>query len=124
MGEDMELGPRQKSLLAALRSGEHKQGKRRLHGEDDRLCCLGVVCKLAVQDGLPVRVTRQDGGCLYDGSYTFLPVSVQAWICMRTSSGSWGILCSLANSNDYGKTFAEIADIIEAHADEIFTGPA
>lgn len=31
--------------LEALRSGEYKQGKNRLHGNDG-YCCLGVICKL------------------------------------------------------------------------------
>src|SRR3954466_4218538 len=41
--------------VAALRSGEYKQGRSYLHSQnpdgEDRFCCLGVLCELAVQEG-------------------------------------------------------------------------
>ena len=37
--------------VAALRSGHYKQGPSALR-RDDRFCCLGVLCDLAVQDGV------------------------------------------------------------------------
>lgn len=32
--------------LAALRSGDYKQGPYRLETDDGRFCCLGVLCKV------------------------------------------------------------------------------
>ena len=44
--------------VAALRSGEYKQGKnalrRQYEGEDAEFCCLGVLCDLAVKAGFSV----------------------------------------------------------------------
>ena len=33
--------------LAALRSGEYKQGVETLYTNDDKYCCLGVACRVA-----------------------------------------------------------------------------
>ena len=41
-----------------------------------------------------------------------LPIAIQRWLGLRTNSGSYGIT-SLSSHNDTGKTFNEIADIIE-----------
>jgi hypothetical protein len=38
--------------LAALRSGKYKQGRGKLKTVDDEYCCLGVLCELAVEDGV------------------------------------------------------------------------
>lgn len=37
--------------LAALRSGDYDQGQCRLRDEDDRFCCLGVLCDVVDPDG-------------------------------------------------------------------------
>jgi hypothetical protein len=37
--------------IAALRSGEYKQGKGVLRTTEDRFCCLGVLCNLIAPDG-------------------------------------------------------------------------
>lgn len=39
--------------VEALRSGEYKQGKSKLHlVEENTYCCLGVLCELAVKAGV------------------------------------------------------------------------
>ena len=45
----MPMDPELKAKwIAALRSGEYKQGKNRLHSnEDNSFCCLGVLCEVA-----------------------------------------------------------------------------
>ena len=84
--------------IAALRSGEYKQGAGRLGYTQDGVtkhCCLGVLCELAVKAGViettEVRNTTscpcgcdgwEDTGLdvkLYAGSKSYLPASVQAW---------------------------------------------
>lgn len=117
-----------KAWVAALRSGDYKQSKRFLTRIDENgdivgHCCLGVACVLAVEASIIPKPTR-DGGCLeYDG-YTFmLPGTVQEWLGLSTSEGyfgtaSEGILTSL-NDNE-GKTFDEIADVIESEPEGLF----
>lgn len=85
--------------LEALRSGEFKQGKSRLV-DCGRYCCLGVLA--AVSD-----FTSDSGIFLYSDKLrqvgngdAFLDSSVQS---------------RLANFNDEGRPFAEIADYIEAN---------
>lgn len=45
--------------LTALRSGEYQQAEKVLRSEDDNgrasYCCLGVLCELAMEDGVPVK---------------------------------------------------------------------
>jgi hypothetical protein len=89
--------------VEALRSGKYKQG----HGTLKRYgkyCCLGVLCSV-------VKTKNWVGG-------KFLPDHVQekagltvAYPTVRTRDG---INQSLANLNDIGMPFSEIADLIEA----------
>lgn len=67
--------------LAALRSGEYIQGHQRLR-DGDGYCCLGVLCEIAVADGIVQRegdegyVSVENCG---DSSNTHLPISVASW---------------------------------------------
>ena len=40
-----------KKWVAKLRSGEYEQGKGYLN-DDGKMCCLGVLCEVAIEDGL------------------------------------------------------------------------
>lgn len=94
--------------VAALRSGEYKQGKYRLQRDDDTYCCLGVLCDLAVKDGVVAA---------FDGRRELPPTTLSAW---AGSSGWWrsgGV--SLPSLNDgLGWTFDQIADHIEKYGVE------
>lgn len=64
----------------ALRSGEYQQTKNWLVRENG-YCCLGVLCEIAVQDGV---VIEEAGGYTSvedndDRSYEDLPKAVQHW---------------------------------------------
>lgn len=48
--------------VAALRSGQYKQGRYMLRSKDDCFCCLGVLCDLMVQDGKAEWVTEKKVG--------------------------------------------------------------
>lgn len=117
--------------LAALRSGEYKQGPGVLRNRDeDTYCCLGVLCELAVQEGV-VRSVVEVGNCWiadredrvritgYDGATTVLPVTVSEWAGLDRSgvdSGNPWVLGrqkQLAQLNDEGYAFTELADVIE-----------
>lgn len=116
--------------VAALRSGDYKQGKKVLHNEDNNTyCCLGVLCDIAVAEGVVEGVeTKEDlrliGGesdiwvdaTMYDGAYATPPRSVQAWAGIDDLGSLPGTDKYLTNLNDYkGYTFDMIADEIEAH---------
>lgn len=109
--------------VAALRSGEYAQTRRRLR-DTDGFCCWGVLCDLAVKAGVDVavRAAHHDPGITaYDGSVGLPPDSVARWADLLTSR--YGLIenvvidgepTPLAELNDSGHEFAEIADLIEA----------
>ncbi len=88
--------------VAVLRSGEWVQGKRRLHstmgGGQTVHCCLGVADEL---------FTLESKSVSHLSSEETIAASETIFLPMRDQS-------RLINANDSGKTFAEIADIIES----------
>lgn len=123
----MALNENAKKWVAALRSGEFKQGKYVLHQVDtDSYCCLGVGCKVAMANGVQLETgTIQIDGkyegvaTRFDCEHTFLPKSVKDWLGLTSSVG-----CShagyLTELNDSGKTFSKIADLIESEPPGLF----
>ena len=97
--------------MADLRSGEHTQGVGLLC-KGDAYCCLGRLCELAVEAGVTKASIGGHGVVGYDGEESILPESVRLWAGLSTPTAEYGAY-SLSNDNDKGKTFAEIADIIE-----------
>lgn len=115
----------------ALRSGKYTQGENALretvNGKTAH-CCLGVLCELALESGLTVRieedvvdlVTSQDRFTSFDGDAAYLPESVQRWSDISTSNGQFfkedeSRAVTLSALNDTGYSFTEIADLIEKH---------
>lgn len=112
-------------------------------------CCLGVLCDLAVKAGVAVDYegpTKHVGeydptdpedmywtGVTYDSNDALLPPSVRDWAGMKTSDGTVDIpwdapdnsemendwTDSLAGMNDSGKTFRDIANLIEKYTKEL-----
>lgn len=94
------MDPKVKSLwTAALRSGEYQQAKGYLR-TDDGYCCLGVLCDIAVKNGVIPEPKRVDNvaadsvlsnddlpvyfyGGDSDSSYLTLPEAVQHWAGLR-----------------------------------------
>jgi hypothetical protein len=79
-----------KKWLAALRGGDFIQGQNSLRSRNGatgqyEYCCLGVLCELAVQDGVIPEPTLEDGDWIYgkregdQQSWSSLPHSVAAW---------------------------------------------
>ena len=109
-----------KLWVEALRSGEYKQGKYNLHKKDE-FCCLGVLCELAVKEGV-TNVTKSGVDFLYEGHSISLPNSVVSWSGLRDRCGQFG-KTSLMALNDYmekGRSFSEIADVIESEPEGLF----
>jgi len=116
-------------LVTALRSGEYDQTSGRLRNGDN-FCCLGVLCDIAVKEGViePWQRVKIHGegrlGFVVDiegESYeetSVLPNVVKEWAGMRSANGTYnrGELDdtrALSSDNDNGHSFAKIADTIE-----------
>lgn len=108
-----------KRWLEALRSGKFKQGRGQLRDSRDQLCCLGVLCELAVQDGVIPEAQLDEGFYKYMSEglahYLYPPQSVADWAGLpQTNPRAVSTNQALSVLND-GRhyTFAHIADIIE-----------
>jgi len=89
-------------LEKRLRSGDYKQGRGFLHilpgaAEGDEYCCLGVLCEMAVEEGVVKKsTTRGEHSTAYYGSSDtdeaavtgwynrVLPVAVVEWAGIKT----------------------------------------
>lgn len=117
--------------IAALRSGEYKQIRGRLHNSSG-FCCLGVLADLYLKEQ-----GRNWGGDYYiigkDGSYfeTLLTSEIVTWAGLYDDGGSRVIDGqfspeSLAMMNDGAgnlktHSFEDIADLLEKYPNEFFT---
>lgn len=102
--------------VAALRSGNYIQGHGTL-SKNNLYCCLGVLCDLAVKEGICKIQPNGLGGesIQYDNNRSFLPDSVMKWAELDDYSPSINGV-DLSNINDSGShTFNDIADLIEKH---------
>lgn len=99
--------------VAALRSGEYAQGRRFLR-DGATFCCLGILCDLHAKEGL-----GHWKGERYETSLTIPPTVVAEWAGLPEEYPNpmisiGGRRLFAADHNDRGRTFAEIADAIEA----------
>lgn len=111
-----------KLWTTALRSGEYTQGCEYLNC-NDRFCCLGVLCDLYMKhegyDKMHVRVYTSSV-VSYNTSDAVLPAVVQEWAGMKTAIGSLpdpDENTSLAELNDGGYSFEELAKVIDSSLD-------
>jgi len=102
-----------KKWVKVLRSEKYKQTKKVLKDEKG-YCCLGVACDLY---GKEKNINWEIDAFL--NQRTYLPVDVRDWLGLNTNGGGYkgGVL---ANANDIGKSFKEIADIIELEPEGLF----
>lgn len=93
--------------VRALRSEEYGWGKSALHPEEGKYCCLGVLCEVAVKEGIIDT---------YDPLEDFLTPydEVMKWVGINEDNGCFGSE-SLSEINDSAKRnpFKKIANIIE-----------
>lgn len=100
----------------ALESGEYRQTKSALEF-DNAFCCLGVLCKIAQKEKIPVNTVAKSSRRLYGGDLDIQP-EVLKWSRMKSFSGrlpNSTKLGSLVNLNDEGSSFKEIAKIIRKY---------
>lgn len=108
----------------ALRSKKYQQGTgclKQTKNQQDKFCCLGVLTDIAIKDGL--KIIEQSGPRTTFNSFTdYLPGEVQRWANMKTSNGTFtknNLTNTLAYLNDAGRTFDEIATLIEDNIEEL-----
>lgn len=135
-------------LITRLRSGEYKQGMsalrlRGVNGYPDTYCCLGVLCEMAVENGVATRSPADPDDSTYwyghgengDINNIYLPDGVVDWAGIVSDiekeqglgeyyyeqKGTFGEnkFDSLAVMNDDGKTFIQIADWMEANVERV-----
>lgn len=95
--------------VEALRAGEYTQTTGTLR-DHTGYCCLGVAVK--VLTSIADEEVREDNLAQYP--------KVRRTLGLRDSWGTYDPNSSLTEDNDSGKTFAEIADIIESEPDGLF----
>lgn len=107
--QPQELGPKQKLVVEALRSGKYIQGRNRLCTDNGRYCCLGVmneVLSLGEKNEYCLTNTYEEIG-LYDSEGVFTK-TVYGWE-------------SLIEMNDNHVSFEAIAECMEKYPSLIFT---
>ena len=126
--------------VAALRSDDYRQGRGVLKSSgperDERpaFCCLGVLCDLYAAEHRDEPAWRGDDTIM--GEDCHLPTAVMLWSGISTENGllacgkvavdncdheecphSWHD--NLADMNDEGCTFEQIADVISNHVGDL-----
>jgi hypothetical protein len=116
--------------LDALRSGEYQQGKfgltRKCADGTVRHCCLGVLCDLAVREGVAAAQLGLDGATTYvnpndvrDYDDVVLPACVTAWAGLNDDGEGCDPKVddrNLSYWNDcLAADFNDIADMIQEH---------
>lgn len=99
-----------KKWVKALRSGKYKQAKEVLCAGRGNYCCLGVLGRVAgvkAKDLMGATVLRD------------FP-EVMHFVGLSTDNGGFHLGRALSSENDRGKSFAEIADIIESEPKDLF----
>lgn len=105
-----------KKWVAALRSGEYRQGAgtlvNRVDGGGTAYCCLGVLVRLC---------GHADHEMFGIATLTSGFRDVRDAVGLRTGWGDIDDTCrNLVSMNDGGASFAEIADLIEGEPDGLF----
>lgn len=122
-----KLNKNARAWVKALRSGKYKQVQNSLTSVDQKTgeilghCCLGVLCELAVKAKVIPPPRAGSDNLYYDGENAILTDAVRDWAGLKTSTGRFnGGDSALTVSNDEGKSFKQIARIIEQKAKELF----
>lgn len=116
----MKLGPNQQKWVDALRSGDYKQTNGRLR-DNNGFCCLGVGCEIfdvRKECFMPEEIWKYGN----ENSVEVAPIELINALSLHDNIGTihGPFPNDLANLNDNGFTFAEIADFIEREPQFVF----
>lgn len=106
--------------VAALRSGTYEQTSSALE-KNNKFCCLGVACKVAEQYG-DIKLDYTTHGFIHGHNLRDQP-RVQEWLGLSNENGQYKSKHYdqyLTELNDAGRSFKEIADIIESEPEGLF----
>lgn len=119
--------------IEALRSGDYTRGEGYLCRTDDDgdelHCCLGVLCELAIKDGVKITKAYRDEDetiVSFNDYQDFLPEEVATWAGLPHKNPSVEHLSGgdfedfeltepLSDLNDQGYSFQQIAEILETN---------
>ena len=111
--------PKNRELwIAALRDPKRRQIRGVLgHQDNDGQCCLGVLAEIA---GCTPKIGIE--AALWDGERTDVPSRAINFVGLRRGDGEYfsGDRSLVEDNDERGKTFAEIADIIESEPEGLF----
>ncbi len=104
--------------VEALRSGEYRKGNYALKTLDGRFDVTGVLCELAVADGIIPRAVRKDAKDDVFKGYLYGPEGNQSPTLICDDVVEWSGLGNqrgyrLAMKGDQGMSFEKLADYIE-----------
>lgn len=112
-----EVQERVRRWIVALRSGAYKQGKDMLR-KGQEFCCLGVACDLYDPEGW-AGGGNEIGSSFHRTGYIALPSDAREYFMITDAEGLYReqsdkhTFTSLAGANDHGRSFKQIATIIE-----------
>ena len=123
--------------IEELESGRWKKGVGQLHVQTgaqidvtkDRFCCLGVLCRMAINDGVRVGVAmrrdtryryKDQHQVSYNGKSGELPEQVRTWAGLRTRLGEIPheepkVPDDLSSINDRTSDFSAVVAAIRTH---------
>ena len=115
-----------KKWVKALRSGQYNQTEgalaRHRNGEDG-FCCLGVLCNIMQEETGKLNVIYGGNTYRFNDEEGTLPKAVRIWAGMENESGYFkyknGKAGELTDLNDNGKSFKQIANVIEKNCENI-----
>jgi hypothetical protein len=108
-----QMKANRKLWVEALRSGKYEQATETL-SDGHGYCCLGVACKVAGKSDAEI--------ANWDNLSGFS--SVRAFFGLVGNDGDYSKNSCLAEDNDSGASFSEIADIIESEPEGLFIAEA
>jgi hypothetical protein len=109
--------------IAALKSNKYEKGKYVLE-KNDTFCCLGVLCDVALKNGVEFKRNIDDRGVFYgdnsssEGRYVLLPI-VQQWAGMKSLSGIINKDDALTSINDRTDSFHDVIYAIEKNWEQL-----
>jgi hypothetical protein len=117
-----EVIERRKRWVASLRSGEFKQGTGCLKDNNDKYCCLGVACEIyrrETSDGewLPLANNYEFKSHVDEFDTVILTPAVVEYFGLKCENPKIknSLRYTLAELNDKGFSFEQIANVIEEY---------